>query len=137
MDGRGIPLSLVASGANVGDRDRLAATLDAVVVKRPRPKRNQPQHLCGDAGYRGKPAGDAARARHYQPHIRQRKQEAEQKRRHPGYRARRWVVERTHSWFNRFRKLLVSFEKTAASYTALLSLAAALICWRQSITIYG
>ncbi|MFZ0306294.1 MAG: IS5/IS1182 family transposase, partial [Terracidiphilus sp.] len=48
-----------------------------------------------------------------------------------------WVVERTHSWFNRFRKLLVSFEKTEASYTALLQLAAALICWRQTIVIYG
>ena len=34
-------------------------------------------------------------------------------------------------------KLLVSFEKTEASYVALLSLAAALICWRQTITIYG
>ena len=55
----------------------------------------------------------------------------------PGHKARRWVVERTHSWLNRFRKLLVSFEKTEASYTALLSLAAALICWRQTITIYG
>jgi len=47
----------------------------------------------------------------------------------------RWVVERTHSWLNRFRKLLVSFEKTEAS--ALLSLAAALICWRQTKSIYG
>lgn len=35
----------------------------------------------------------------------------------PGYKTRRWVVERSHSWFNRFRKLLVSFEKTEASYT--------------------
>jgi len=47
------------------------------------------------------------------------------------------VVERTHSWINRFRKLLVSFEKTDASYVALLSLAAAMICWRQTVSIYG
>jgi transposase len=113
----------------------LPATLDGVVVKRPRPGRKRPQHLCGDAGYRGKPAWEAARARHYQPHLKQHKEEA--KRKHPGAKARRWVVERTHSWFNRFRKLLVSFEKTEASYNALLFLAAALICWRQSITIYG
>ncbi|MGD0733174.1 MAG: IS5/IS1182 family transposase, partial [Terracidiphilus sp.] len=38
---------------------------------------------------------------------------------------------------NRFRKLLVSFEKTEASYLALLFLAAALICWRQTTSIYG
>jgi len=57
--------------------------------------------------------------------------------RKPRYQARRWVVERTHSWFNRFRKLLVSFEKTEASYTGLLSLAVALISWRQAVSIYG
>jgi putative transposase len=137
VDGRGVPLSLVASGANVGDRDLLPATLDGVVVKRPRPVPNRPQNLCGDAGYRGKPAWNAARSRQYRPHIKQRKEEAEAKRTQPGWKARRWVVEQSHSWFNRFRKLLVSFEKTEASYVALLSLAAALICWRQTITIYG
>ena len=29
----------------------------------------------------------------------------------PGFRARRWVVERTHSWLNRFRKPLIRWEK--------------------------
>ena len=97
----------------------------------------QPQHLCADAGYKGGGALQAAEARDYQPHIKQRKEEAEAKRTQPGWKARRWVVERTHSWFNRYRKLLVSFEKTEASYVALLSLAAALICWRQTVTICG
>ena len=32
-----------------------------------------------------------------------------------GYKARRWIVEVAHSWFNRFRKLLVRFEKTHAA----------------------
>ncbi|MHB1958865.1 MAG: transposase [Acidobacteriaceae bacterium] len=67
-------------------------------------------------------------ARNYQPHIKQRKEEADAKRYQPGWKARRWGAERTHSWLNRYRKLLVSFEKTEASYVALLSLAAALIC---------
>ena len=67
----------------------------------------------------------------------QRKEEADAKRNQLGWKARRWVVERTHSWLNRYRKLLVSFEKTEASYVALLSLAAALICWRQTMSIYG
>lgn len=137
VDARGVPLSLIASGANVGDRDLLPATLDGVVIKRPSPNRKRPQHLCGDAGYRGKPAWNAARSRGYRPHIKQRKEEAEAKRKQPGRKARRWVVERSHSWLNRFRKLLVSFEKTEPSYVALLSLAAALICWRQTISIYG
>jgi transposase len=70
-------------------------------------------------------------------HVRSRKQEKTERDRKPQAKPRRWVVERSHSWFNRFRKLLVRFEKSAASFEALLSLAAALICWRQGITIYG
>ncbi len=115
----------------------LAATLDGVVRARPTPTRRRPQRLCADAGYRGSPAEKSAQARGYQPLIKRRREEAQAKRTQPGYRARRWVVERTHSWLNRYRKLLVSFEKTEESYTALLTLAAAMICWRQTVIIYG
>ena len=137
MDARGVPLSLAVSGANVHDVKLLVATLDRLVCKRPKPRKGKPQRLCADAGYKGGPAQKAAMARHYRTHIKQRKEEAAAKHNKPGYKARRWVVERTHSWLNRFRKLLVSFEKTEASFVALLSLAAALICWRQTIGIYG
>jgi transposase len=128
-------LSLVASGANVHDVKLLEPTLDRIVTPRPTPTQDEPQHLCGDAGYKGRPAMEAVVARNYVPHIKQRREEAVAKR--EGCRPRRWVVERTHSWLNRFRKLLVSFEKTEASYVALLSLAAGLICWRQTISING
>ena len=119
------------------DRKLLEPTLDGTVLARPQPGPERPQHLCADAGYKGGPALQAAVARNFQPHIKQRNEEAEAKRNQPGWKARRWVVERTHSWLNRFRKLLVSFEKTEDSYSALLALAAALICWRQTITIHG
>jgi putative transposase len=121
----------------VHDVKLLAITLDRLACQRPRPRKRRPQRLCADAGYKGEPARKAALARGYRPHIKQRKEEAEAKRNKPGYKARRWVVERTHSWLNRFRKLLVSFEKTEASFVGLLTLAAALICWRRSIVIYG
>jgi len=111
--------------------------LDGIVCQRPEPRKGKPQHLCADAEYKGEPARKAALARNYQPHIKQRKEESEARKQRPGYKAHHWVVERTHAWFNRFRKLLVTFEKTEASYKALLSLAAALICWRQTLTIYG
>ena len=137
VDGRGVPLSLIASGANRHDSQLLAATLNRLACQRPQPRKWRPQRLCADAGYKGEPARKTAVARGYRPHIRQRKQEARAKRNRPGYKARRWVVERTHSWLNRFRKLLVSFEKTEASFVGLLTLAAALICWRQTIVIYG
>lgn len=137
MDGRGVPLSLVASGANRHDSYLLRATLAAIVCSRPSPESGCVETLCADAAYVGFPALAASRIHNYQLNVKTRRQESDEKRDHPGHKARRWVVERTHSWLNRFRKLLVSFEKTEASYTALLSLAAALICWRQTITIYG
>jgi len=135
VDGIGVPLSLVASGANTHDVKLLEATLDEIVVEPP--GRAGQNNLCADAGYKGKPALKAAVERNYKPHIKQRREEAHEKRVNPEFKARRWVVERTHSWLNRFRKLLVSFEKTEASYLALLSLACAMTCWRQTTSIYG
>jgi transposase len=110
----------------------LEATLDAVVVARPK---HRVQHLCADAAYVGEPARRALESRRYRPHVRSRKQEAAAKT-HRG-RPRRWVVERTHSWFNRYRKLLVSYEKSHDSFQALCYLAAALISWKRTTFIYG
>jgi putative transposase len=121
VDGRGVPRSLVVSGANVHDVKLLAAALDRVVSARPAPSSKMPQRLCAEAGYKGAPARQEAERRNYQPHIRQRREKSEVKRAEPGYKARRWVVERTHSWLNRYRKLLVSFEKTEEGYVALVS----------------
>jgi transposase len=73
----------------------------------------------------------------YIPHVRQRGEETRAKKRNRWHRARRWVVERTHSWLNRFRKLLVRYEKRADSYEALLEIACALIVSRQCIVIHG
>ena len=77
------------------------------------------------------------REKGYEPHVRQIGEEKESKKKNPKYRARRWVVERTHSWLNRYRKILVRFEKKASSYLALLQLACGLIAWRQTLPIYG
>lgn len=129
MDGAGVPLSLIVSGANRHDVKLLAATLDSIVIVRPKPSRRRRQNLCADKGYAGRPAAQVMQQRGYTPQVRQRGEEARACQK--GQRARRWVVERTHSWFNRFRKLLVRYEKTAANFLALLQCAAALICWRM------
>jgi IS5 family transposase len=42
----------------------------------------------------------------------------------------RWVVERTHSWLAGFGKLRIRFERRLDIHSALLSLAAAIICSR-------
>ncbi len=115
----------------------LELTLDHSVTERPSGKGAPQQHLCGDKAYVGEPVEESIRERNYIPHIRQRGEEITSKKRNPRYRARRWVVERTHSWLNRFRKLLVRFEKTTVGYVALWELAWALIAFRQIIVIYG
>ena len=129
VDGRGAPLSLIVAGANRHDVKLLGPTLDAIVVERPRPTTRKPQNLCVDKGYAGKPALRQMRARGYIAHVPQ-KGTARQRFRTKG-KARRWVVERTHSWINNFRKLRVRYEKKVANFEGLLHLATALICWRM------
>lgn len=131
MDGRGVPLSLVVTGANRHDVSQLEAVLDAIQVKRPQPPKRRSRHLCADAGYTGAPALAVIAARGYIPHVKGRGQEAGELRRNPSKRARRWVVEVAHSWFNRFRKLLVRYEKLERSFVALNHLAAAIIAFRK------
>jgi transposase len=60
-------------------------------------------------------------------HVRPRGAEAEVLRTHVGGRARRWVVERTHSWMNRFRRILIRWEKRCENYLAMLHLSFARI----------
>ena len=130
MDGRGVPLSLIVTAANVNDGKRLDAVLDAIVVKRRCPPQRRSKHLCADAGDRS--AGNLGIIdRHgYIAHVVDRRQEADRKRRDPQKKARRWVVEVCHSWFNRFRKLLVRYEKLERSFVALNHLATAIIAFR-------
>jgi len=129
VDGRGAPLSLIVAGANRHDVKLLAQTLDAIVVRRPKPTKRRRQNLCVDKGYAGKPAEQQMRERGYIPHVP--KKGAPATRHKTKGRARRWVVERTHSWMNNYRKLRVRYEKKAANFEALLHLAIAIICWRM------
>ena len=108
VDTRGVPLSIIVTAANHHDITQLEPVLDAIVCRRPRLGSRAKQHPFADAGFRGAPAAHGIRRRRYIPHVRSRREEHRQKKRHP---ARRWVVEVAHSWFNRFRKLLVRYEK--------------------------
>jgi len=94
-------------------------------------------NLCADAGYTGDPAHQTIVKAGYVPHVRSRGEETIAKMYHPGYKPRRWVVEASHSWFNRFRKLTIRYEKTDASFIALHHLAAAIIALRKTGIIYG
>ena len=130
MDGAGVPLSLIVSGANRHDVKLLAITLDSIVVVRPKASRRRRQNLCADKGYAGRPAAQAMRQRGYTPHVRQRGEEVRACRK--GQRARRWVVEGSHSWTNRARRLLVRWEKKVGNYLAFVHLQFAYTALKQA-----
>lgn len=134
MDGRGVPLSLVVTGANRHDVTQLELVLEEIVIERPE---DVEQHLCADKAYDGQPALQVIVSKGYIPHVKTRGQEVEQKKANPDWKARRWVVEVSHSWFNRFRKILVRYEKRADTYMALMHMAAAIIAYRKAGAIYG
>jgi putative transposase len=134
-EGRGIPISLVVSGANRTDMKKLEELLAASLVPYPADDPDPPTwHLLLDRGYDYAVCRQIARAQHFEPHIPPKASAAQplpppgDPARHP---ARRWVVEVAHSWFNRFRRLLIRWEKKAANYLALLQFAATLIIYRK------
>jgi transposase len=97
-----------------------------------KPTARAPQHLCLDKGYDFEEVRALAEAFGFIAHIRSRGEEAEAKKKKPGQKARRWVVERTHSWMNRFRSILVRWAKKPENYLALLHFAAGLIACRAA-----
>jgi transposase len=124
----------VTTGANRHDVSQLETLLDSFVVVRP-DHFEQPQHLCLDKGYRGEPALETVVLRGFIPHIKGRGEEQAEHRSTSGYKARRWIVEAAHSWINRFRKLLVRYEKLKTSYEGLLMFACAFIAFRKADVI--
>ena len=143
-DGRGLPLAIVVAGANRHDMKLVEATLDHIMIERPEPTEEHPQHLCLDAGYDYPAIFEALRVRQYIPHIRPNRynrahgkpeamapQEQASNSLESTKKPRRWVVERLHSWLNRSRRLLVRWEKLTETYEAFLHLACALLCFQQ------
>jgi putative transposase len=126
-----VPLALVLSGANRTDMKKLEDLLDARLLAAPE---EIEVHLCLDRGYDYPECREAAAARGYLVHIPPPTSQPcpvpppGDPARHP---ARRWVVEAGHSWFNRFRRLLIRWEKQAATYLGFVQLAACLIIYRK------
>jgi putative transposase len=142
-DGAGIPLAVAVEGANRHDSRLLVATLEGLVVARPAreaEKDSAEQHLCLDAAYDSEEVRQELEARSYEPHIspvdERKRSERKRARQHPGGRARRWVVERTHSWLNRSRRLLVRWEKKTENYLAFIHLACAQLIYSK-ISVSG
>jgi putative transposase len=120
-DGRGVPLAVAIGGANVHDQKLVIETLGRWKVRRPKPRRYRRQHLCADKGYDSRAVRATALKHRYVVHI-PRIGEPAKRRPRRAARARRWVVERTHSWTNRARRLLTRWEKKAANYLGFVHL---------------
>ena len=127
-----MPLAVAVAGANRHDMKLVRVTLEQIVVVRPTPTAEQPQGLCLDKGYDYDEVRATVAEFGFTAHIRSRGEEAQALKREAGTRARRWVVERAHSWLNRFRRLLIRWDKKAENYLGFLHFACALIAFRAA-----
>lgn len=128
-EGHGVPVGVVVAAANPHDKTLVEETIDARVIQPP-PHEEFKQNLCMDKGYDFPDTELLVENKGFIPHIRHRGEEIDLKKRVPGYRARRWVVERTHSWINRYRRLLIRWEKKVDNYLGMLQFACAIITLR-------
>jgi Transposase DDE domain. len=131
-EGSGVPIGLAMDGANRNDFKLARQTLESIPIARPAPTPEEVQNLCLDKGYDYQEVRDLTVEFDDTAHIRARGEEAQAIKREAGHKARRWVVERTHSWMNRFRRIRIRWEKHPENYLALLHLACAFITYRAA-----
>lgn len=139
-DKKGIPIAIVLSGANRHDMKKLEDLLGSVVIARPCQAEKEVgfvESLCLDKGYDFKDCHAVASKYGYEAHIKARGEEVVIEDGMVKYPARRWVVEATHSWMNRFRRVLVRWEKLSVHYLAFVQLACCLIVWRKVAPLIG
>ena len=147
-DKRGIPLSVVISSASTHDIKLVTDVVDSIVIKRPSSvkhkskRRMRLQHLCLDKAYNSKPEEQELIKRGYVLHIPYKRKRGEQvddqekpkvTPNRKKYSPRRWVVERTNSWHNRFRKLYTRYEKKVGNYLGLVQFSCCMIIYRKII----
>jgi len=131
-EGHGVPIGLAIEGANRHDMKLVRATIEHMVVDRPEPTAEVPHGMCLDKGYDYDEVREILAEFGFTAHITARGDEAKDLKQEAGKRARRWVVERSHSWMNRFRRILVRWDKKPENYLAFLHFACALIAFRAA-----
>jgi len=131
-EGHGVPIAVEIEGANRHDMKLTRPTLVGIAVERPEPTEAKPQGMCLDKGYDYDEVRTTLKEFGFTAHIRSRGEEIKELAREAGFKARRWVVERTHSWMNRFRRLLVRWEKKPENYLALVHFVCGLIALRAA-----
>ncbi len=127
-----MPIGLAVEGANRHDMKLVRDTIESIVVERPEVTDDAPQGMCLDKGYDYDEVRAILDEFGFTAHIKARGDEATHLKQEAGKRARRWVVERSHSWLNRFRRILVRWDKKPENYLAFLHFACALIALRAA-----
>ena len=113
-EGHGMPIEVAIDGANRHDMKLVRATIASIVVARPAPTEERPQGMGLDKGTDDEDVCEFS----FTAHIRSHGKEAREIAREAGKRARRWVVERSHNWLNRFRRVLIRREKKPDHFLA-------------------
>jgi putative transposase len=132
VEANGVPVGVAVEGANRNDFKMARATIESIPVARPEPTAENPQGMCLDKGYDYDEVRELLVEFAFTAHIRARGEEAQALKTEAGYRARRWVVERTHSWLNRYRGVLIRWCKKPENFLANLHFAFALIAYRTT-----
>ena len=110
-DAAGVPVGRAIEGANRHDMQLVKPPIERLPVERPLPTAAAPQGMCMEKGYDDEEVRDILQECGCTAHIRARGEEAQAIKQEAGFRARRWVVERTHSGMNRLRRILIRWEK--------------------------
>ncbi|MGN6623127.1 MAG: IS5 family transposase [Candidatus Nitrosocosmicus sp.] len=145
-DKNGIPLSVIISSASTHDIKAVTDVIDNSVIHRPsessftkKKTRRTCYHLCLDKAYSSKSTENEIIRRGYVPHIPYKRKRGQKKElityqhKHQTIKNKRWVVERTNSWHNRFRKLFTQYEKKVENYLGLVQLSSSIIIYRKII----
>jgi putative transposase len=132
VEASGVPVGLAVDGANRPDMKMVRETLESIPVERPEPTEEAPQGMCLDNGYNYAEPKEIVEEFGFTAHVPQKAEEAQAVKREARKKARRWVVERTHSWMNRFRAILIRWCKKPENYIAMLHFAFALITYRAA-----
>ncbi len=131
-EAKGVPVGVAIDGANRHDIKLLEPTLQSLAIECPPPEPGQSYGMCLDKAY------DAASVRELlddlglDAHIRGRGEEARDLKQHPDAKARRWVVERDHSWLNRYRAILIRWCRKPENYLACIHFACGIIAYQQA-----
>ncbi|MDT0543702.1 IS5 family transposase [Streptomyces sp. NPDC021354] len=127
-DGKGTPLKVITTAANVNDITQTLALVDGVppVAGRPGHPRRRPDAVLGDKAYDSLAVRRELRKRRIMPVISHRGTPDIK-----GLGKLRYVVEQTFALLHQFKRLAVRWERRLELHDAFLSLGCSLICWRR------